>query len=243
MLKPSLIAKTDAKASNSQIYIGDDYRVTVLTNRLIRFEFSKKRRFVDLPSQTVWFRRFYDLRFSVKESGGYIIVETPEIKFYIKRKNGKPERVEFIETGKSVKCDNSGNLKGTRRTLDMTFGSVSLDDGLITEEGIYVLDDSDTILIDEKGAFKARSGDSTDLYIFAYGKNYRETIKAFYQISSPVPLVPRFALGVWWSRYRRYTQKEYQDLMLRFKAENIPLTVATVDMDWHWVDIKEKFKI
>ena len=242
MLKPSLIAKTDAKASNSQIYIGDDYRVTVLTNRLIRFEFSKKRHFVDLPSHTVWFRKFYGLSFSVKEEKGFIIVETPEIRFYIKRKNGAPDHVEFIENGRAVKCNNSANFKGTRRTLDMTFGSVSLDDGLITENGVYVLDDSDTILIDEKGVFTQRSGDSTDLYIFAYGKNYRETIKAFYQISSPVPLVPRFALGVWWSRYRRYTQKEYQDLMLRFKAEDIPLTVATVDMDWHWVDIKEKFK-
>ena len=29
--------------------------------------------------------------------------------------------------------------------------------------------------------------------------------------------------------------------MDRFKAEEIPITVATVDMDWHWVKIKEKF--
>ncbi|MDE6506249.1 MAG: DUF5110 domain-containing protein, partial [Eubacterium sp.] len=41
-----------------------------------------------------------------------------------------------------------------------------------------------------------------------------------------------------------YTQQEYLDLMARFKAENIPLTVATVDMDWHWVkDIKQKFGV
>lgn len=32
--------------------------------------------------------------------------------------------------------------------------------------------------------------------------------------------------------------------MARFKAENIPLTVATVDMDWHWVkDIDKKFGV
>ena len=29
--------------------------------------------------------------------------------------------------------------------------------------------------------------------------------------------------------------------MDRFKKEEIPITVATVDMDWHWVDIKKKF--
>ncbi|MDE6110693.1 MAG: DUF5110 domain-containing protein, partial [Eubacterium sp.] len=94
------------------------------------------------------------------------------------------------------------------------------------------------------GNFQPRESNNKDLYIFAYEKNYRETIKAFYKISSPTPLIPRFALGVWWSRYHAYTQKEYLDLMARFKAENIPLTVATVDMDWHWVkDIEEKFGV
>ena len=42
MLKSSLIAKTEAKANENQMYIGDCYRVTVLTNRLIRFEYSKE---------------------------------------------------------------------------------------------------------------------------------------------------------------------------------------------------------
>ena len=59
-----------------------------------------------------------------------------------------------------------------------------------------------------------------------------------------VPIIPRFALGVWWSRYHAYTQQEYLSLMDRFEKENVPLTVATVDMDWHWVkDIDKKFGI
>ncbi len=43
MLKSSLIAKTDAKANENQIYIGDCYRITVLSSRLIRFEYSKEK--------------------------------------------------------------------------------------------------------------------------------------------------------------------------------------------------------
>ena len=31
--------------------------------------------------------------------------------------------------------------------------------------------------------------------------------------------------------------------MDRFEKEKIPLTVATIDMDWHWVDLKKQFKI
>lgn len=88
-----------------------------------------------------------------------------------------------------------------------------------------------------------QNGSSGDYYVFAYGKDYRATMKAFYTKSSPVPIIPRFALGVWWSRYHAYRQQEYLDLMDRFESEDIPLTVATVDMDWHWVNIKKQFGV
>ena len=244
MLKSSLIAKTEAKANENQVYIRDCYRITVLTNRCIRFEYSKEKNFVDLASYAVWFRKFDDVQFSVTETGSIVIVETNAVKFFINKNKGKPLFVEIKENGRKIKCDNKGNLKGTCRTLDMTFGKTKLTDGLITQSGVYVFDDSNSVLIDENGRFQPREGNNKDLYIFAYEKNYRETIKAFYKISAPVPLIPRFALGVWWSRYHAYTQKEYLDLMARFKSENIPLTVATVDMDWHWVkDIDKKFGV
>ncbi len=77
--------------------------------------------------------------------------------------------------------------------------------------------------------------------MFAYGTDYIGAVNALYKITGEVPLVPRFALGNWWSRYKAYTQSEYQSLMLEFKKHNVPLTVATVDMDWHWVDVKKQF--
>ncbi len=239
MLKKSLIAKTDAKANDNQIVIVDNIRITYLTSRLIRVE---KGSFTDLASFSVWFRRFDAGEFSVKKEDKSILVETKDIVFCIK--NGKPYSALFKETDKTEIFSAQKNLKGTRRTLDETSGRARLDEGLITENGAYLFDDSKSMLLDENGRFVARASKSMDYYAFAYGKNYRETIKAFYMISSAVPLVPRFALGVWWSRYHAYTQKEYLGLMKRFKDEGIPLTVATVDMDWHWVHgIKEKFGV
>ncbi len=246
MLKPSLIAKTDAKANQNQIYVGDCYRVTVLTDRLIRFEYSKEKTFVDMASHTVWFRNFAPNPFSVKEIKDNIVVETDVVKFFINKKKAKPYCVQIKSSGKTIKCNNKGNLRGTCRTLDGTFGKVPLAQGLLTENGVYVLDDSSSFLINEHGNFTARKDIGKDLYVFAYEKDYRETIRAFYKISSPTPIIPRYALGVWWSRYRAYTQKEYEDLMQEFKTQDIPLTVATVDMDWHWVkekDIKGKFGV
>lgn len=241
MLKKALIAKTDAKAKKKQIFIGECYRITVLTPRLIRLEQPTDGEYTDLPSQTVWFRNFEPVDFEVKEQDNKVFVKTAEIQLTVNKKSLTPLNITFLDSGENISFKNNKNFKGTCRTLDMTRGKTKLDDGLITEKGIYVLDDSNSFLIDENGKFKARSGKGKDIYIFAYGKDYRRTISDFYKISGNTPLIPRYALGVWWSRYHRYTQKEYLDLMDSFRKENVPLTVATVDMDWHWTDLNKQF--
>lgn len=236
MLKKSLVAKTDSVADKSQIFEGNGWRVTYLTSRLIRFESGS---FTDMPSTAVWYRRFESGDMKVLQSGKTITVETEDCAFIIE--NLVPYSVAFKDSKKAEIFSKQNNFKGTCRTLDMTNGKAKLADGFITENGAYLFDDSNSLLFDEGGRFTKRSGKGKDYYLFAYGKDYRGTINAFYKISSPVPLIPRYALGVWWSRYHAYTQQEYLDLMYRFKKEGIPLTVATVDMDWHWVKIKRKF--
>ena len=76
----------------------------------------------------------------------------------------------------------------------------------------------------------------TDIYFFGYGRRYREAVHDFQKLSGPAPLLPRYALGNWWSRYYRYSEEEYLDLMDRFKREGIPFTTSVIDMDWHLVD-------
>ena len=56
-------------------------------------------------------------------------------------------------------------------------------------------------------------------------------------------MLPAYTLGNWWSRYYKYTQQEYLDLMDRFKEEDIPFSVAVIDMDWHTVQIPEELKV
>ena len=57
-------------------------------------------------------------------------------------------------------------------------------------------------------------------------------------------MIPRFALGNWWSRYHDYTDREYLNLIQEFENSKVPFTVATVDMDWHYsTTVDEEFKI
>lgn len=235
MLKTSLVVHTNAKADDSQIYVDGDLRITYITSRLLRVEIGE---FTDLASYAVWNRRFPAGDMKITKNGAMCKAETEDI--ILTLKNKKPYSVYFKENAQTELFSKQKNLKGTYRTLDNTFGKIPLEDGFITEKGLYLFEDK-TILLDKNGMFAPRTGASKDYYVFAYGRNYRDTIKAFYSISSPTPLIPRFALGVWWSRYHAYTQREYLSLMDRFEKEGIPLTVATVDMDWHWVDIKKQF--
>lgn len=242
MLKNTLIAKTQGKADESQIFIGYNLRITILSSRLIRVE--KSDNYTDLASFAVWYRKFECGKMNISLKDNDVLVETDDVVFCIR--NQKPYSVYFKDTKTTEIFEKQENLLGTTRTLDRAFedgaDNVHLEDGFITRSGAYLFDDSKSVLIDEDGHFVTREKDSLDYYAFAYGKNYRQTIQALFMISSKVPLVPRFALGVWWSRYHAYSQQEYLDLMERFKDEDIPITVATVDMDWHWVkNIKKRF--
>ena len=98
-----------------------------------------------------------------------------------------------------------------------------------------------TVLLDDDGWIAPRRPGTLDLYVFAFGRDYKQALKALYELTGPTPLLPRYALGNWWSRYHPYTADEYVELMDRFAAEDVPLSVAVIDMDWHWVEIDPKY--
>ncbi|MGB3715313.1 MAG: TIM-barrel domain-containing protein [Candidatus Promineifilaceae bacterium] len=52
-------------------------------------------------------------------------------------------------------------------------------------------------------------------------------------------MLPRWALGNWWSQYWPYAQDELISLMADLQAFEIPLSIFVVDMDWHLVDLGE----
>lgn len=226
-----------SKTEENNIAVFGCVRISVLTSRLIRVE-QKANRFLDLPTQSVWYRSFESPDFSAEIKNGKIIVKTGDCTFLI-GKNGKLLKV-ITKEGKSVTDFKSGNLKGTKRTLDMTYGKVKLGRGILSKNGVALLDDKKSLVINSDGTLAPFSR-KKDYYVFAYSRNYREALCDFFRLTGNTPLLPRYTLGNWWSRYKAYTQQEYLDLMARFKKENIPLSVATIDMDWHWVDVVKKF--
>lgn len=227
-------------AHKSHSLVRDGVRLTVLTPCLLRVETQSKNKFCDEPTQSVWFRDFQKPEFKVNESSGTIEIKTTKANFLYNIKAKKMVRIK-LRDGRVVTNYKAGNLKGTCRTLDITAGVITLGDGVCSKNGVAILDDSDTLVLKEDGSILPRKYKETDEYYFAYGNDYIGATTDLYKLTGKVPLIPRYALSNWWSRYKAYTQEEYLSLMDRFKNEEVPITVATVDMDWHWVDIKEKF--
>ncbi|MBU1880336.1 MAG: DUF5110 domain-containing protein, partial [Chloroflexi bacterium] len=129
------------------------------------------------------------------------------------------------------------NLRGTTRTLDQADGPVPLGPGLVSRAGWAVVDDSQSLVFDERGWLEPRGpGTGQDLYFFGYGRDYRACLRDFSRVAGPAPLLPRWALGNWWSRYWAYTQDELTALIQDFAAHQVPLSVCIVDMDWHITD-------
>ena len=217
-----------------------DFRFSVLSSRIFRIEKDKKRSFTDEATQTVVCRSFDRPKFTFSQDGYKIKIATTDAVLRFDLSKGRTESITLRDS-RTVTDFSAGNLGGTYRTLDMINGSVKLGDGLMSTNGVSVIDDSKTVIMCKDGTMKERRKVQKDEYYFAFGSDYRGCLREFFKLCGPVPLIPRYCLGNWWSRYKDYSQQEYIDLMQKFIEKEIPVSVATIDMDWHWVDVIERF--
>lgn len=245
--------KVRPKAKMENVVQGQKYRITMLTEGLVRLEYSEDGIFEDRATRFAFYRDFPETEYRVVKTAFGIEIHTSRIHLVYNEK-------EFSSEGLSIQV--KGNLsayhsmwhygeegghpflppiKGTARTLDMADGEIPLEDGIISTVGYAVLDDSSSHILLENGWIEPRKKEIQDIYFFGYGHDYKEALKDFYYLSGNTPMLPRYALGNWWSRYYRYTADSYMELMSRFDKEDLPFTVAVIDMDWHLVDIDPKY--
>ena len=214
----------------------DKLRITVLTPCMLRLETGH---YTDLPTQSVWNRDLGKVDYQTRKEDNFFLIRTSEVEFCIDLRTQKMHSITLSD-GTVVNDFEKGNLLGTARTLDNVNGPVKLEKGVISRSGVAVMDDSRSLLLHQDGTIAPRETCS-DLYFFAYGQDYRRCLQHFFALTGKVPLIPKFALGNWWSRYYAYTQEEYIGLMQTFIRKKLPVTVATIDMDWHWVDVMDRF--
>ncbi len=219
---------------------GAAYRLTFLTSRLVRLEYQKEGHFEDRLTTCARYRDFPPVNVETRRGAHGLEADTEHLHIVY-------DEGAFSASGLSISVkggltifhstwrygEPAHTLGGTYRTLDEADGEIPVDEGLVSRFGFSLLDDSRSMLLDENGKFTPREQEETDLYFFGYGHDYEACLRDFYRLSGTVPMLPRYALGNWWSRYCEYTEESYLKLMNRFESEGIPLSVAVIDMDWH----------
>ncbi len=220
-------------------------RFTMLSERLIRMEYSPSGQFEDRPSQAFWFRRQPAPDFKVHQTPERVAIDTDylHLEYQARPQGFTADSLSVLV--KATGCTwhygdppwRGGNLLGAARTLDEAVGKVRLEPGLVGRSGWALVDDSRSLVFNQDGWLEVRRRpDNIDLYFFGYAHDYPAALYEFSQVAGEAPLIPRWILGNWWSRYWPYSQDELLILMQEFKEHKIPLAVCIVDMDWHITD-------
>jgi len=216
-------------------------RFTLLSSRLIRIEISPTGAFEDRPTQQFWYRHqpLPPVQINPNLRGVEIRTEHFELLYEAsgRKFTSKSITVTLPAGGRSFHLDdpNPGQLPGTARTLDGSRGPVHLQPGLVSRGGWVQLDDTPSLVFNAAGWLEERPKQRgyRDLYLLISDGDYPAAVRDYQRVSGTPPLLPRAFLGNWWSRYWEYSQAEIKDLVERFGAERIPLSVFIIDMDWH----------
>lgn len=256
LLQAYTVASSAKEAPTSSVaYSDDNVRFTVLTDGVIRLEWKASGKFTDEASFLAVNRKLAIPNYSIKSTGTRVIISTAKMVLKYKKGSEKFSSENLnISSAKGLKAfmwkpgmKQSGNLKGTYRTLDgfegdtCTFNNekMPLEDGLLSTDGWTLIDDSRNFLFDNSEwpwVTPRRDKQGQDWYFMAYGHDYKAALKDFSTFAGKVPLPPRYSFGYWWSRYWSYSDKEVRDLVDKFHIYDIPLDVMVVDMDWHYTD-------
>lgn len=231
-------------AHEKNIVKGDCYRFTVLTPALLRMEYDRNGIFEDRASQSVFYRDFEPVEYMVTEEGEHLLLETEQLVLtYQKGARFTADTLQIRLKTEPASVWNYGEafeeLGGTASTLDGINGPIALGKGVCSRYGFSVIDDTDRMVLNADGWIDVRAKNTTDEYFFGYGYDYLGAVRDYYRLTGAPVFLPAYALGNWWSRYYKYTQESYIALMEKFKAENLPFSVAIIDMDWHVVDTPE----
>ena len=236
-----------ALPATNPIVMGNN-RLTLITPTLIRLEYSTNGTFVDAPTYFAYNRESL-LRpdeISIDELGDDTYeIRTKALRIRYKH-DGYPFstanlHVFYQKNGKEAKFTNRfilrNNLGGPVETLDRVTHEIPMNDGILSKDGWYMIDDARGDLI-VNGWLRPRDTRThlQDQYCFIYGNDYKAALRSLGAISGRVPMTRKYIHGVWYCRYWDYTSDEFLDIIRGYDKHDFPLDNIVFDMGWHTND-------
>lgn len=225
-----------SKTDSSYVFEGQKYRISILSDVLIRFEYSENGKFNDYPTFFAYNRSFSSPKISFREDNNVMIIRNDIFELqYTKEKpfigsKFAPEqylKVSLLGTDKMWYFNHPEvrNLKGTFYSLDSSKNEIELDKGLFSLDGFVSFDDSKTPILNQNGNIVAPNYKNIDTYLFIYNKEFGFALRDYFNLTTFPPLIPRYALGVWWNKNEAYNVNDIENIVNQFKKNEIPLSV------------------
>lgn len=242
----------NAISKNEAIFKGDKYRITILSERLIRFEYDLNGVFFDHPTEFARFRNFSVPEFQVEENDKTLVIQTKYFVLqYLKNKpfigpKYAPDQNLKVGLMNSDKIwyfnhPEARNFGGTKTSLDKGIKE-PLKKGLYSTDGFASIDDSDSLVFMEDGFLVKPTTKRIDTYLFIYRRDFGLCLKDYFTLTGYPPLIPRYALGIWWNRDIIYSYNDTKKLLKAFNSHNIPLSVLLLNEFWHLKDKRDLTK-
>ena len=225
-----------SRTPSAYVYKGNKYRISIISNSLIRFEYSETGSFNDNPTFFAANRSYGQPKVAVEEDNSKLVIRNDVFVLeYQKEKSffGSklfPEQnlsVTVIGTKKSWHFNHPEvkNIGGTAYSLDDMNDKVKLQKGLFSLDGFSSFDDSRTPILDQNGNILPPNYKNIDTYLFIYNGNFGIGLRDYFNLTGLPPLIPKYALGVWWAKDEVYRAEEIQKLLNTFKKNEIPLSI------------------
>ena len=225
-------------------------RLTLITPTLFRLEFAHDGKFIDdptyfaydrgslLPASEFRVRELGGNRYEISTSALRIVYEHDGFPFGLHnfaayyKLNGKEKKF-------TNRCIFRNNLGGPVETLDRVTGEIPMQDGLLSRDGWYVIDDERSdLLVDGWLCPRDTKSHVQDQYCFVYGNDYKAALADLGAISGRVPMTRKYIHGVWYCRYWDYTSEEFLSIIDGYEENDFPLDNLVFDMGWHTYDAK-----
>lgn len=225
-----------ALAPASSIIKGNKYRFTILTPRVIRLEYNVNGIFSDEPTELILRRNLPSPQFQLNDDDKYLEVTTEYFRLsYTKERNFEGSKVNPTEYLKIESLKNKKiwyyNHPEVRNygipAADLTVAG----HGLYSPDGFATINDSYDYIFNQNGTVKEKK--SLDIYLFVYGNDFELALIDYYEMTGYPSMIPRYALGNWWSRNDDYDDAKLKELVDTFEKKEIPISTILLDKDWH----------
>lgn len=237
-------------------------RFTVLTDRMIRIQYSSQAKFEDRATFAIVNRRLPVPHFTTERDGKYLYIHTDSLDLRYRLGSVPRERdkspnnllITFRMNGFTCQWypgkDDALNLLGTHRTLDTAWGDnmrYKMEKGLLSRAGWAIIDESPrTTRGDGSTSYALEPNsegfpwwatpvdtDATDWYFLGYGHNYKQCLGDYIKVGGRVPLPPKYIFGYWYSRFAAYSTADFKQIISDVERYSVPMDVLIMDMDWH----------